>query len=230
MFEVTLASLSTILFDNIWLAPLLAFAAGVMTAFTPCCLSSIPLVIGVMGGGVNIEPKRAFKISLIFSLGMAITLTSMGVAASLLGKLFINGGSWWYAVLGVLMILMALQTWDIINIIPSSYASSLNTKRGYFGALVAGFLGGFFSSPCSTPVLIVLLAFIAKQGNIALGIVYLLLYSIGHSILVLIAGTSMGAVTNLKNSDNYTLFSRVLKILMGLVILILAFYMFYLAF
>ncbi|MDF2566750.1 MAG: cytochrome c biosis protein transrane region, partial [Oscillospiraceae bacterium] len=103
-------------------------------------------------------------------------------------------------------------------------------KRGFGGALFAGVLGGLFASPCATPVLVVLLAFVAKEGNLFLGIVLLLLYSLGHSVLVLIAGTSVGFVKNLSSNPKYGKANKILKIVMGSMILLLSFYMFYLGF
>jgi cytochrome c-type biogenesis protein len=186
--------------------------------------------IGYVSGTGQKDAKRAFWLSVTFAAGTAITFTVLGTAASLLGRLMQGAGSWWYLVLGVLMILMALQTWEIYNFIPSSYALSKNTKRGFLGAFLAGILGGLFSSPCSTPVLIVLLAIVAEKGNILFGIMLLLLYSVGHSFLILIAGTSVGFVKNFSASDKYGRMSQSLKIGMGVIILLIAFYMFYLAF
>ncbi|HEY5586239.1 MAG TPA: cytochrome c biogenesis protein CcdA, partial [Ruminiclostridium sp.] len=162
--------------------------------------------------------------------GMAATFTILGTAASLLGKLMQGTGSWWYILLGILMLLMALQTWEIFNFIPSSYAISKNTKRGFAGAFFAGVLGGFFSSPCATPVLVVLLAIVAKGGSLLWGILLLLLYSLGHSFLVMIAGTSVGFVHKLSSSEKYGGVSKILRIVMGILIMIIAFYMFYLGF
>ncbi|OLN32920.1 cytochrome c biogenesis protein CcdA [Desulfosporosinus metallidurans] len=86
---------------------------------------------------------------------------------------------------------MALQTWEIYNFIPSTYLIAKNARRGYIGAFIAGILGGVFSSPCATPVLITLLVVVAERGSLLWGILLLLLYSIGHSALVLVAGTSL---------------------------------------
>lgn len=225
-----LNTLSTVISANIWLAPLLALLAGVLTAFTPCALSTVPLVIGYVGGTGQKDTKKAFLLSATFSVGMAVTFTSLGVIASMLGKFLQGTGSWWYIVLGILMVLMALQTWEIFNFIPSTNAISKNKKRGFIGALLAGILGGLFASPCATPVLIVLLAYVTKEGNIPLGVLLLLLYSLGHSTLVLIAGTSVGFVKKLSSSEKYGKVSNFLKIIMGLLILLIAFYMFYLGF
>lgn len=225
-----LESISGAISANIWLAPLLALLAGILTSVTPCALSSVPLVIGYVGGTGQRDTKRAFRLSVTFAIGMAVTFTILGSAASLLGKLMQGTGSWWYILLGILMLLMALQTWEIYNFLPSSYAISKNTKRGFVGAFIAGILGGFFSSPCATPVLVALLAMVAEKGSLLWGILLLLLYSLGHSFLVLIAGTSIGFVHKLSSSEKYGGASKILKIIMGLLIMLIAFYMFYLGF
>ena len=220
--------LSTLISQSMWLAPLLALLAGVLTSLTPCALSSVPLVIGYVGGTGNNDPKKAFWLSLTFAAGSAVTFTILGTVASLVGILIGTSSSWWYLLLGVLMVLMALQTWEIYNFVPSTYLMDKNTRRGYIGAFIAGILGGVFSSPCATPVLITLLAVVAEKGSLLWGIVLLLFYSIGHSTLVLVAGTSIGFVKNMTSNNKYGTFSHALRIFMGSAILLIAFYMFYL--
>lgn len=225
-----LESISKLMLENLWVAPLLALLAGVLTSFTPCSLSSIPLVIGYVGGTGARDTKKALRLSLTFALGSAVTFTVLGVIAATAGSLIGTSASWWYIALGVLMVLMALQTWGIFEIIPSSYLLTKNTKKGFAGAFLAGILGGVFSSPCSTPVLIALLAIVAGKGSLAWGILLLLLYSIGHGILAVIAGTSIGFVQKLSQSEKYGKASTVLKIVMGSLILLIGFYLFYLGF
>ena len=111
LINAWLDTLAAAIKNNFWLAPLLALAAGVLTSFTPCSISTIPLVIGFVGG-VGTEPKKAFRLSLTFAAGAALTFTALGVAASALGRLLPPGMlRWWYLALGALMVLMALQTW-----------------------------------------------------------------------------------------------------------------------
>ena len=230
MINEWLEQLSSLIQSSLWLAPVLALLAGILTSFTPCSLSSIPLVIGYVGGTGQKNTKRAFRLSLTFALGSAVTFTILGVIASLAGKLMGTSAGWWYIILGVLMVLMALQTWGVFEIIPSSYSISKNTKRGYVGAFIAGILGGVFSSPCSTPVLIALLAIVAGKGNIVWGILLLLIYSVGHGILAIVAGTSVGLVQKITTNKKYGRFSILLKVIMGMIILLIGFYMFYLGF
>lgn len=230
MIDRFLELLSAGILENFWLAPFLTILAGILTSMTPCALSSIPLVIGYVGATTDDSTKRAFRLSLTFAGGMAVTFTALGAAAALAGRLMGNNGRWWYIVLGVLMVLMALQTWGIYEFIPSTYLISKNTKRGYAGAFLAGVLGGVFSSPCATPVLVVLLGIVARSGNLAWGVFRLLSYSAGHSFLVLAAGTSVGLVKRITSSGRYGMFSAIMKCFMGCVILLIGFYMFYLGF
>ena len=226
--NTALQDLSRLIGSNPWLAPALALLAGVLTSVTPCSLSSVPLVIAFVGGTGRKNPATAFRFSLVFALGMAITFTALGTLASLLGKLFNFGtASWWYLILGALMVAMALQTWGIITVIPASYAQSKNTKRGYLGAFMTGILGGLFSSPCATPVLIALLTLVSRSTKPIWGIALLLFYSIGHSVLVIVAGTFMGLTGKLPKSARYGFFARGVNILMGAGILLAGLYLLY---
>lgn len=216
--------------NNMWIAPFLALLAGVLTSVTPCSLSSVPLIIGYVGGVGEKNTKKAFAYSAVFSLGTAVTFVTLGIIATSAGKLMGTSSALWYIILGVLMVLMSLQTWGIFTFIPSANLLSKSEKRGFIGAFIAGVLGGVFSSPCSTPVLIALLAIVAGKGNLFWGILLMLIYSLGHSALVIVAGTSVGFVQKINASEKYKTVSTVLKILMGAVILLIGLYMFWLAF
>ena len=225
-----LAQIAEVIGNNMWLAPVLALLAGVLTSITPCSLSSVPLIIGYVGGVGERNTKKAFAYSAVFSFGTAVTFVTLGIVATSAGKLMGTSSPVWYIILGVLMVLMALQTWEVFSFIPSINLISKSKKRGFIGAFLAGILGGIFSSPCSTPVLIALLAIVAGEGNLIWGILLMLLYSIGHSALVMVAGTSIGFVQKINNSEKYKKAAVILKIVMGAAILLIGFYMFWLAF
>lgn len=230
MIDEWLSQIAEVIGNNMWLAPLLALLAGVLTSITPCSLSSVPLIIGYVGGVGERNTKKAFAYSAVFSFGTAVTFVTLGIVATSAGKLMGTSSPVWYIILGVLMVLMALQTWEVFSFIPSINLISKSKKRGFIGAFLAGILGGIFSSPCSTPVLIALLAIVAGEGNLIWGILLMLLYSIGHSALVMVAGTSIGFVQKINNSEKYKKAAVILKIVMGAAILLIGFYMFWLAF
>lgn len=171
-----------------WLGPLLALIAGVLAAFTPCCLSSIPLIVGYISGLGEKTTKRAFLYSLTFAGGTACTFVALGLIATSVGHLLGTDSVIWHIILGLLMFLMALQIWDVINIIPETDVLEKNGRRGFVGAFLTGILAGIFASPCSTPILVALLAIIAGDGRFFWGILLMLCYAAGHSVLVLIAG------------------------------------------
>ena len=125
-----LNSLSLLINENMWLAPLLCVLAGALTTLTPCSLSTIPLVISYVGG-TSADIKKSFKLSLVFAIGNSITFIIFGIVAALLGQLIGNTGKWWYIVLGILMILMALQVLEIYQFIPSTYLTEKNTFLKY---------------------------------------------------------------------------------------------------
>lgn len=230
MIDSWLNQIAAAISSNLWLAPLLALLAGVLTSVTPCALSSIPLIISYVGGVGEKNTKKAFAYSAVFSVGTAVTFVALGIFATSAGKLMGTSSPVWFMVLGVLMVLMALQTWEIFNFIPSVNLISKSKKKGFAGAFLAGILGGIFSSPCSTPVLIALLAFVAGEGNLLWGVLLMLLYSIGHSALVMVAGTSVGFVQKISSSEKYNTVATVLKTVMGAAILLIGLYMFWLAF
>lgn len=166
----------------------------------------------------------------MFSFGTAVTFVTLGIIATSAGKLMGTSSSLWYILLGILMVLMSLQTWEIFNFIPSVNLLSKSKKRGFSGAFLAGILGGIFSSPCSTPVLIALLAIVAGEGNLLWGILLMFLYAVGHSALVMVAGTSVGFVQKINSSEKYKAVATGLKLVMGTAILLIGLYMFWLAF
>ena len=227
MLDSILEALSPMLESSV-AAPIAAFLAGVITSLTPCSLSQIPLVLGYVGKEAS--PRKAFRLSLVYAAGSAVTFTAFGIAASLLGTLLGAAFSWWYIVLGIIMLLMALQIWGIINIAPSTYLAAKNRHRGYLGALIAGVIGGIFSSPCSTPVLIALIAMIAASESTVKGAVLMLLYSIGCTALSVALGSSPSLIRKIGQNDRMRKTSKALSILLGCGVFIIGIVLLYLGF
>lgn len=225
--ESLLLNFSELLSQNIWLAFVMALLAGLISSFSPCILSTVPLIIGYVGGYAGDNQKKALKYSLFFCLGLVITFTALGAASALLGKMMTAAGKWWYLLLALIMAAAGLQLLGIFHF--TSQSCRMPAKReGLVGAFLLGIVGGVLSSPCATPVLVAILAFVASEGNIYLGISLLAVYSIGHCVLLLIAGTSVGFVNHLAASPRTERWGGVLKGLLGVLMIILAFYLFYL--
>ena len=114
-----LNTLANLIQQYIWLAPVLALLGGLVTSFTPCSLSSVPMVIAYIGGSAKNDTKKAFRLSLTMAGGLALTFLIFGSLASVLGHYLHEIGAWWYGILGTIMVLMALQIWGVIRILPN---------------------------------------------------------------------------------------------------------------
>lgn len=155
-----------------------------------------------------------------------ITFTIFGALSAVLGKLMTGTGKWWYIVLGIIMLVVALQLIGVIEFGNSSCRIP-NNRTGLLGAFFLGILWGVLSSPCSTPVLVAILAFVAGKGNIILGILMLMIYSIGHCTLILIAGTSIGFVEAVSNSSKALSLGKILKGVHAIIVILLGLYLIY---
>ena len=100
----------------------------------------------------------------------------------------------------------------------------------------AGMLESFLIAPeeLTNDQVMELLKIAFRQPEVALAlakmILLMLLYSIGHSALVMVAGTSVGFVQRISGNTRYNKAETVLKVIMGTAILLIGFYMFWLAF
>ncbi|MDV5107054.1 cytochrome c biogenesis CcdA family protein [Clostridium perfringens] len=225
-----LAYFNSSISNNIFLAIILSFFAGVVASFSPCTLSSIPLLIGYVQGSEVKDNKKAFKCSLIFSIGLGITFTVIGLLTSLIGKAFLGAGKFWYIILAFIMIGSGLQVLDVINLFGDKKEACKITKRreGILEAFFLGILSGILASPCATPIMATIIAFIVASGNLVIGMIMLLMYSLGHSVLIILVGTSFGLVEKIAYSEKGKKIGRVLKNILGTIIILVGLYLFYL--
>ena len=188
-----------------------AFIAGLVSAASPCVLAAIPLVIGYVGGYSEGNKKKAAVYSLVFILGLSITFTLLGAAASLMGGFFGFMGRWLYVGLAVIAVAMGLQLLGIISIPLPFQKTRMVKSKGLWGAFFLGLLTGTVSSPCATPVLAVILAYVSTRGDILYGGSLLFAYALGHCALIFVAGLSVGLTESIVSSQgvkNFSLYSR----------------------
>jgi cytochrome c biogenesis protein CcdA len=88
------------------------------------------------------------------------------------------------------------------------------------GSFLLGLFFGVVSSPCATPVLVVLLTVVATKGQVLYGIALLFCYAIGHCLLMLFAGTFTGFVESFVKAHGVVNFSLWAKRSSGFVVAI----------
>ena len=192
------------------LAVLAVFVGGALTASNPCVLVMIPLMMSFVAGqgDQRVGPLRAFAYSLVFVLGLAITFTVLGVAA--------------------VCVVMGLHLMGLLKFTIPVPVNLQPKTRGLVGALIMGLLFGVVSAPCAAPILVVLLTYLAGSGSsVAYGASLLLVYALGHSVLILLAGTSMGLARRLIESKKVTRATEILRRGAGGVIVLVGFYFVY---
>jgi cytochrome c-type biogenesis protein len=219
-----LENIQTIIQNNHSLAFLAVFAGGLISAASPCVLAAIPLIIGYVGGYSGGDKKKAAIYSLVFILGLSITFTLLGAAASVMGGFLGFMGRWLYVGLAVIAVAMGLQLMGIISI-PLPFQKTRQVKsRGLWGAFLLGLLTGTISSPCATPVLAVILAYVSTQGDILYGGSLLFAYAVGHCALIFIAGLSVGLTESIVSSKGVKNFSLYSKKMSGALLVIVGLY------
>lgn len=181
------------------LAPLAAFLGGALTALNPCVLAMVPLMVGLSAGlvgrGASERPwRRTLGFSLLFVGGFALELALLFTVFS--GATAILSAPWWRYVLAAVCAVTALHLlgWLRLPSIPTPPAAA--RAAGALGALALGFVFGIVSLPCTGPVLLLLLGLVPRIGAAAAGAL-LFAYGLGHSLLLLVAGTSVGAAAAL---------------------------------
>ena len=219
--DAVLAGLTRLVEQHVWIAPFASFLGGFLSASNPCVLVMIPLAMAYVGGYSDARSWRYnLSLSLFFVVGLSITFTILGLIAAFMGSLLGDVGNFWaYAVAGVCLI-MGLHLLGVFNFeipLPNRFKTQ---KKGIVGAFLLGLLFGVVSTPCATPVLAVLLVYIASKGIYAYGALLLFVYALGQGFLIVIAGTSMGMAKGLLESRHLQRAGSWLRKAAGVVIIL----------
>ncbi len=187
---------------SIPLALAAAFAGGVLASLTPCVYPMIPIVSTYVGSKTIGEKTRfrSFTLSIAYVVGMALVYAALGLIAALTGRLFgeISTSPLAYFVVANIIILFGLQ---ILEVIPLPSLPSLQKggegQKGILGALLVGAASGLVTSPCTSPVMAVLLTYVGTKQDVVLGASLLFAFSLGMGILLIAAGTFSGVLASL---------------------------------
>ena len=222
--ESLFGDISQLIQHNPWLAVLAVFIGGATTASNPCVLAMIPLLMSVVAGGEATSIKKSLGFSALFVLGLSITFVILGLISALMGRMMGDIGAFWKYLVAAVCLVMGLQLLGLFKL-ELHLPQMLNVrKEGRFGAFLLGLLFGVVSTPCAVPILAVLLAFVAQKGNAVYGGLLLFVYALGHSALILVAGTSMGAAKKLLESKGLRRTNLVLQRAAGALIILVGIY------
>ncbi|NIP18824.1 MAG: protein-disulfide reductase DsbD, partial [Xanthomonadales bacterium] len=194
--------LARLLLDNPPMAILAFFVAGLLLAFTPCVFPMVPILSGIIAGqGESLTTARAFWLSLVYVLAMAVTYTVAGVLAGLFGQnlqaVFQN--PWIISGFVLIFVLLALSMFGFYELqLPGRWQTALaersNRQRGgqFGGVAVMGFLSALIVGPCVAPPLAAALIVIGASGSAPLGGAALFALSLGMGVPLILFGVSAG--------------------------------------
>jgi thiol:disulfide interchange protein DsbD len=178
-----------------WLwAHLAVFGAGFLTSLTPCVYPMIPIVVGVFGArDGDVTRQKAFALATSYVLGMGVMYAGLGIVFALLGKQFgsILSNPWVVLPMVALYLALAASMFGAFELnLPASWQTRLSQVggKGYGGAFGMGLVGGLTAAPCTGPILVGILGYVATTRNIAAGGSLLFVYALGMGVLFWVVG------------------------------------------
>ncbi|MBU1125881.1 MAG: sulfite exporter TauE/SafE family protein [Candidatus Omnitrophica bacterium] len=181
----------------------LAFLGGVAISFTPCVYPLIPITAGYIGASSAGSRFKGFRLSLVYVTGLAVTYSFLGLFASLTGAFFgrVSSHPVTYFVVGLIVILFGLSMLDLFMIpLPNFIKLPKFKRKGYFSAFVLGLSSGFLASPCLTPALGAILAYLTTKKNLVYGMLLLFCFGYGMGAVLILVGTFSAQLVNLPKS------------------------------
>jgi len=187
------------------IAALGCFIWGMVSVLlSPCHLASIPLIIAYVGGQHRaLTPKQAGSYAVLFTLGLFITIAVIGIVCALLGRMLGDVGNYWQILIGLVLVWVALGMLGVEKCTMSgSLLYRLNLK-GLFGAFALGLAYGVLSGSCTFGFVAPILAIITIQQKLAAGILFIVLFAVGHCLPIVIAGSFTAAVRRLMENSTW---------------------------
>jgi thiol:disulfide interchange protein DsbD len=205
--------------ESLSASPLLAlatlFGAGVLTSLTPCVYPMIPITASVITGTAREgQPRsRTVGLTLTYVVGMALLYAFLGALAGLTGTLFgtVSASPWARLAIGNLLLLFALVMLDVLPVpVPRRLmAWAADRDGGSYGAVfLLGATSGIVAAPCGAPAFAVVLTWVAATQAGLMGFVYLFVFSLGMTALLVVVGLFSGTLARLPRSGPWLLWMK----------------------
>jgi len=192
--------------ETLQTSPLIAlpllFGAGVLTSLTPCIYPMIPITAGIITGtaGEDATRGRVIGLTLAYVLGLAILYALAGLLAGLSGSLFGTlASSWWAQAL--IAVLLAVFGLAMLDVVPVPVPRRLTEWAGGLGAgsfpavFLLGATSGLVAAPCGAPAFAAVLTWVSTTQSAGLGFLYLFVFSLGMTALLVGVGIFSGSVS-----------------------------------
>lgn len=212
------------LYGNLGIAIGASFLWGILSILiSPCHLASIPIVIAFINEQKDISTKKAFLISLNFSVGILITLAIAGVIASFAGLLLGSFDTILRIIVSLLFLLVGLYFLGIVPIPDFASGKDRRVKnRPYLSGFILGLVFGLALGPCAlafmAPILGIVMSSISSQLWFCLGLIFA--FILGHCGLLVLVGTFTEIVKKWLTWNIASKGTKVLRIICGILVIV----------
>lgn len=204
------------------LALLTLFGAGVLTSLTPCVYPMIPITASVISGTARADQGklRTASLTLTYVFGLAMVYATLGAIAGLSGSLFgsVSANPLALLFIGNLLLLFGLVMLDVLPVpIPRRLMEYAGGQGGgsYGAVFLLGATSGIVAAPCGAPAFAVVLTWVAATGAGLMGFVYLFVFSLGMTTLLVVVGLFSGSLAALPRSGAWMVWiKRVAAVIM----------------
>jgi cytochrome c-type biogenesis protein len=191
------------------------FGAGLATSLTPCVYPMIPITAGILGGAgaARRSRRRSIVLTLTYALGLALMYSALGLLAGLTGTLFgtVSASPWAYFVMGNLLLVFGLAMLDVFTVkAPGRLLAWSNRFTGdsAAGVFAMGVTSGLVAAPCGAPAFAAVLTFVSTTKSAWLGFLYLFVFSLGLTALLIAVGIFSGGLAALPRDGKWTLWMK----------------------
>ncbi|MCE3044217.1 protein-disulfide reductase DsbD [Legionella sp. 16cNR16C] len=173
------------------------FGLGVLLAFTPCVLPMVPILSSIITGQGAKSGREAFKLSLAYVLGMALTYALAGMLAAWFGAT-VQTLMQQPVVIGSFSILLTLMGLWLLGVfefrLPAfmRFSHKSSGRKGIISSALMGSISTLVVSPCVTAPLIGILTYIAESRQVAQGGLLLFVLALGMGLPLLLVGAGYG--------------------------------------
>jgi cytochrome c-type biogenesis protein len=214
--------------DHPALALATMFGAGLATSLTPCVYPMIPITAGVIAGtaGEAAPRRRVVLLTLTYAAGLALLYALLGVLAGMSGTLFgtVSASPWARLAIANMLLIFGLAMLDVIPVrVPhrlQAWAAGLG-GGSYPAVFLLGATSGIVAAPCGAPAFAAVLTFVSTTGSAWLGFIYLLVFSLGMTALLVVVGIFSGVLARLPRSGTWMIW---VKRIAGVILLAMAEY------
>lgn len=191
------------------------FGAGVLTSLTPCIYPMIPITAGLLAGTAGGSPsrRRAVGLTLAYVTGLALFYAILGLLAGLTGTLFgtVSSNPWARFAIGNLLLAFGLAMLDVFPVsAPGRLLAWVGSLGGgsYPAVFLLGATSGIVAAPCGAPAFGVVLTWVATTQSAVLGFIYLLVFSLGMTALLVVIGLFSGQAAALPKAGAWMLWVK----------------------